>query len=334
MNKPPYILEYVWIDGIGQLRSKYKTVMSIKFDDWNYDGSSTYQASAEKSEIILHPVATFHNPFFPDGKAKLVLCDTYYDYEKKKPTKTNHRVMAEEIFNKRQDMFPWYGIEQEYFMYPKDIIDIIKDNTLPQGDYYCGVGSKYINKQMRSLAEKHYLYCINAEISISGINAEVAPNQWEFQIGPCIGIDASDQLWMARYILQKLGEEYNMCISFKPKPLPNPWNGSGLHTNFSTRETRGEDGLEKIYDYIISLSDEEKHASHISVYGDNSERLNGICETSDINKFTYGMGNRNCSVRIPNSVIKDGRGYIEDRRPASDADPYQVTSIIFQTCCL
>lgn len=336
MNKqPPYILEYVWIDGIGQLRSKYRTVMTITFEDWNYDGSSTYQASTEKSEVILHPVATFPNPFFPDGKAKLVLCDTYYDYEKKNPTSTNHRIRAEKIFNERIDLFPWYGLEQEYFMFPKDIKDIkdiITNDTLPQGDYYCGVGSKYINKEMRELAEKHYQYCLKAEISISGINAEVAPNQWEFQIGPCIGIDASDQLWMARYILQKLSESYNLSISFKPKPLPNPWNGSGLHTNFSTIDTRRD--IESIYDYIISLSDEKKHASHIAVYGDNRERLNGKCETSDINKFTYGMGSRNCSIRIPNSVIKDGRGYLEDRRPASDADPYQVTSIIFETCCL
>ena len=185
---------------------------------------------------------------------------------------------------------------------------------------------------MREIVEKHYSYCLYAGIKISGINAEVAPSQWEFQVGPCIGIDAGDQLWIARYILQKLSEQYNVNISFKPKPLSNPWNGSGLHTNFSTKETRQENGIDHINDYVKLLS--TKHNEHIDVYGDNTKRLSGICETSDINTFSCGYGNRGCSIRIPKNVLKDKSGYLEDRRPASDADPYSVTSIIFKTCCL
>ena len=340
------ILEYIWLDSNLELRSKYRTVylnaqnnFTLSVDKWNYDGSSTYQAETENSEITLNPVATYPNPFFPDGTAYLVLCDTYTQNEGKYiPTASNHRVHANEIFKKKLELEPWYGIEQEYFMMtPKDTYESntplsFSGTHMPkeQGDYYCGVGAQHIQK--RALAEKHYQYCLKAGLSISGINAEVAPNQWEFQVGPLAGIKAGDQLWIARYILHKLSEEFGVNVSFKPKPLPNPWNGSGLHTNFSTLETRGEGGLEKLHSYVALL--EPKHKEHIAVYGDNSARLSGQCETSDINSFSCGIGNRGCSIRIPNTVLAERAGYLEDRRPASDADPYQVTSILFKTCCL
>ena len=185
---------------------------------------------------------------------------------------------------------------------------------------------------MRKLAEKHYIYCLNAGLTMSGINSEVAPSQWEFQVGPCLSISAGDELIMARYILVRLSEEFNIDINFKPKPMSNPWNGSGLHTNFSTNDTRCDNGLDTIYKYIDLMS--KKHSEHILIYGDNSERLNGKCETSNINVFNSGVGTRNTSIRIPNIVGKEKKGYLEDRRPASDADPYLVTSKIFETCCL
>jgi len=200
----------------------------------------------------------------------------------------------------------------------------------PQGPYYCGVGSQHVC--CRKLAEEHYLACLYAGLSVSGINAEVAPSQWEYQIGPVCGVQAADQLWVSRYILQRLAEEYHINISFKPKPLASPWNGSGLHTNFSTVETRAEGGLEKIHEYVHKLG--QVHEAHIAVYGDNSERLSGECETSDIHTFSCGYGNRGCSIRIPTAVLEAKRGYFEDRRPASDADPYLVTSALMKTCCL
>ena len=337
------ILEYIWLDGKNNLRSKYRTIYpennKIDIETWNYDGSSTYQSETSNSEIILNPVAHYPNPFFESGRAFLVLCDTYIERENKFiPASMNYRLYALNIFNENPHMLPWFGIEQEYFIMLSDGTKNSekpfiygKDNSPEeQGDYYCGVGNRTI--QLRNLVEKHYKYCLDAGLKISGINAEVAPNQWEFQIGPCVGITAGDELWIARYILHKLSEEYGVNISFNPKPLLNPWNGSGLHTNYSTIETRGENGLDFIHKYIDKLS--TKHDEHISVYGDNSQRLNGNCETSDINKFSFATGNRGSSIRIPCSVNKMGKGYFEDRRPASDADPYRVTSIIFKNTCL
>ena len=341
----PVILEYIWLDGKNNLRSKYKTVNvedinKIDFPKWNYDGSSTNQASTENSEIILNPIAAYKNPFIRDVCSFLVLCDTFNENDGEiVPTSNNKRIDAFKIFNKNLSLKPWYGIEQEYFiMSPNETHNSMtpllfaNSKTIPkaQGDYYCGVGNQHII--MREMVEKHYKYCIYAGLTISGVNAEVAPSQWEYQIGPVEGVAAGDQLYISRYILHRLSEEYKVNISFDPKPIPSPWNGSGLHTNFSTTETRCPDGLEKINEYIDKLS--KVHAQHLTVYGDNSSRLSGECETSSMDSFTCGYGNRGCSIRIPSGVLKEKCGYFEDRRPASDANPYEVISILFNTCCL
>ena len=332
-----YILEYIWIDGRGNLRSKYRTAYP-KFDSsyagmgsdnyipvehWNYDGSSTHQASTENSEIVLVPVAHYANPFFEPGRAFLILCDTHRDDGI--PTDTNFRRDAEKVFESGgsgRKIDPWFGIEQEYFIMQsrgtkvsdKPLLFAQDEATFehtpePQGDYYCGVGSR--TTTLRRLAEKHYEYCLHAGLKIGGINAEVAPSQWEFQIGPCSGISAGDEMWVARYILHKLSEEFGVCISFQPKPVPNPWNGSGLHTNFSTEDSRDKNGLKYIYNYIDRLS---KKCSHDA-------------------GFAAAYRGASANIRIPNSVLKAGCGYLEDRRPASDADPYQVIAAIFSTAC-
>lgn len=346
------ILEFIWIDGRGHLRSKYKTIYPtittkediLDIEQWNYDGSSTFQAETSDSEIVLNPIKYCPNPFITDYKSYLVLCDTYtYSQTDNKytPTTSNHRFEANQYFTKKKELEPWYGIEQEYFIVSSENVEpipiaFINDKLKPssQGEYYCGVGAR--QTPFRKLAEKHHIYCLTAGLHISGVNAEVAPSQWEFQIGPCIGINAADELWIARYILQKLGEEFGVNISFEPKPLDNPWNGSGLHTNFSTKLTRscesGILGISVIREYIDKLK--LKHTEHLAVYGDNSKRLNGICETSTVDTFTCGEGHRGCSIRIPKGVMKDGYGYFEDRRPASNADPYQVSGLIYKTCCL
>ena len=323
------ILEYVWLDGKMNLRSKYKTIKindnDLNIDQWKYDGKLTYQIENDDSEVILNPVAFYNNPFFEKGQSLLVLCDTFYEKNTKFiPTSTNRRILAREIFQKQKELEPYFELKQEYFMmcneytYESSTPLFFKNPKQPreQGDYYCGVGNQ--NIIMRSLAEKHYLFCITAGLNISGMNAEIAPNQWRFKIGPCVGINSGDELIIARYILTKLSEQFGVDISFKSKPLQNPWNNSGLHVNFSTSETRDNDGITKLNKYIQYLKN--KHSEHILVYGDNCEKLN---IRSDI-----------INVTITNKVNREKKGYLKDNRALSNADPYIIIAKIFDTCCI
>jgi glutamine synthetase len=240
----------------------------------------------------------------------------------------------------------WFGIEQEYFFInpytnlPFDFrpYDTIHNKSLLQGKYYCGIGGNAIYGIQRKIVETHMQICLEMDIPISGTNAEVAPNQWEYQVGPCIGIKAAHDLWMSRYILKKIAEQYDMDVTFHPKPIRPPqfeeyWNGSGAHINISTKESRSENGLNAIYQYIKILRG--RHQEHLQVYGEDNElRLTGNHETGSMNEFTFGVGTRNTSIRIPNSVAKDGKGYFEDRRPASNIDPYLACGIIAETLFL
>ncbi len=331
------ILEYIWIGGSGELRSKTKvleieTINGLEYVPvWNYDGSSTGQALNDGSdtEITLKPIKIVPDPFRRRlcSYNYLVLCSTYKTNGT--PALNNNRDDAEKIFNRNLSLKPWYGLEQEYFM-----IDKLKHEwpyIRTQTDWYCGIGKK--QPLERIIAEEHLEHCLYAGLNISGLNAEVAPYQWEYQIGPCEGIDAGDQHILSRFILEKIAEKYGIEISYKPK-LSEEINGSGCHTNFSTEETRNVDsGLNSIYKYIDKLA--LNHSSHIAVYGEGNEaRLTGHHETASINKFSFGVGTRNTSIRIPNQVFKDKCGYFEDRRPAANIDPYLVTSKIFHTCCL
>ena len=335
-------LEYIWIGGNNELRGKTKVVeiettniTLNQISTWNYDGSSTNQASGEDSEVILKPAAIFNDPFRENGY--IVLCDTYLPNGEHHTT--NNRFNAKKIFDKKLDEKPWYGLEQEYFL-----IDNNTGNPLgfcknlianQQGQYYCSVGAN--NAFGRDIAEEHLQACIKAGIKISGINAEVAPGQWEFQIGPCVGIEEGDHLWMARYLLQRVAEQHGVIVNLEPKPVKGDWNGSGCHTNYSTKNMRnGKDnktGLDYIHDAIEKLS--MKHDEHMKVYGTgNDERMTGKHETASFDKFSHGIANRGASVRIGNDNYKNQKGYFEDRRPSSNCDPYSVTGIIFETTCL
>jgi glutamine synthetase len=325
------LVDYVWIGGNGELRSKtkvidYQVTNLIDVPDWDYDGSSTDQAEGKSSEILIYPVRLFSCPFRrPNGF--IVLCDTYAPDGK--PAKYNHRNDAEKIFRKYSAQKPWYGLEQEFFIYDKKTDLPLGFNPVQkQGQFYCSVGGK--NTFGREISDAHLEACLYAGIKISGTNAEVAPGQWEYQVGPVEGIEAADQLWVSRYILEKISEQHGTYIVYHPKPLDGDWNGSGCHTNFSTDAMRSHGGFDVIKSVMKKL--EAKHADHMKVYGKyNEERMSGHHETSNFDKFSYGIGSRNTSVRISNEIVKNGAGYFEDRRPSANSDPYQVTSIILST---
>jgi glutamine synthetase len=332
---------YIWIDGTGEhVRAKTRTLDFIPkepkdISEWNFDGSSTGQAEGSNSDVYLVPVALFKDPF-RRGNNKLCLCETY-NY-KKEPTATNHRHTCIKVMHQVRAEKPWFGIEQEY-----SLMDIDKHplgwpkNGFPgpQGPYYCGIGAGKVYG--REVVEAHYRACLYAGVKIAGTNAEVMPAQWEFQVGPCEGIEMGDHLWVARYILHRVAEDFGVVASLDPKPIPGDWNGAGAHCNYSTEKMRGEDGIEFIQMAIARMS--RKHSMHMRAYDvkggeDNKRRMTGLHETAKFGEFSSGVANRGASVRIPRHVGEQGKGYMEDRRPASNCDPYQVTELLIKNTLL
>jgi len=332
--------EYVWIGGTGMdLRCKTKTIYTDhtptldELPIWNYDGSSTGQAPGDDSEVMLKPAAIFPDPF-RKGKNILVLCDTYLPSMKPIPSNTRARAMAVLGAEKSLAAEPWFGIEQEFILYKNGrILGWPKDGGYPgkQGPFYCSAVSDVAFG--RAIIETHYRACLYAGIKIAGINAEVLPGQWEFQIGPCLGIEEGDHLWMARYLLDRVCEAFGCVVELHPKPavlLGGDWNGSGCHTNYSTKAMREDGGYEIIKEAVEKLR--AKHDEHIAIYGEGNDlRMSGQHETSDISEFSAGVANRGCSIRIPRDTEKFGKGYFEDRRPASNIDPYLVTAMMVST---
>lgn len=338
-QKGKIIAEYVWIDSEGQTRSKCRTLDAGKSGSgslpkcdslpiWNFDGSSTGQAPGDNSDVYLRPCAVFPDPF-RGGENILVLTECW-DSDGT-PNKFNYRHECDKLMTAHKEQKPWFGLEQEYTML--DLNDKPYGwppggYPAPQGPYYCGVGAGKV--VMRDIVDSHYKACLYAGINISGTNAEVMPAQWEFQVGPCEGIQMGDHLWMARYLLHRVAEDYGVKISLHPKPIQGDWNGAGLHTNFSTESMRKEGGMDHMLAAIKKL--EGRHIEHIAVYGeDNDQRLTGKHETGAIDQFSYGIANRGASIRIPRECGAKGYGYFEDRRPASNADPYRITGIMMET---
>ena len=330
MNKSK--LEYIWLDGYKptqNMRSKTKVVedFSGKLEDcpmWSFDGSSTKQALGDSSDCLLKPIAIYPDPTRVNGY--LVMTEVL------NADSTPHESNARATIDDDDNDF-WFGFEQEYF--------IMNNNTQrplgfpmggypgPQGLYYCSVGGK--NTHGRDFVEEHANLCIDAGLNFEGINQEVASGQWEYQLFAKGAKKAGDELWLSRYLLDRLTEQYGYYIEYHPKPIKGDWNGSGMHANFSNTILRNC-GSQKIYEEICEAF-RPVVKEHIEVYGQyNNQRLTGLHETASINDFTFGVSDRGASIRIPISTVENGwKGWLEDRRPASNGNPYKIASRIIKT---
>lgn len=338
MVKLPQIVEYVWVSAGGVLRSKArifeKAITDVKdMPLWTFDGSSTGQAIGRFSDVILKPARVYPDPFRKHHHV-MVLCECYNDSKLTEANAHNTRKRLTDAMDgfHKEDMLA--GIEQEYVFYdaktrlPFGWKEHQDPGAGPQGPYYCGAGGDKVFG--RHMAEEHMDLCLQMGIKIGGINAEVMASQWEFQIGTAEPLTVADDLWMARYVLERVTERHHAFVNYHPKPHLGDWNGSGGHVNFSTRSMRTEGGLKAIEEAIKRL--EKTHKEHLEVYGDyNHMRLTGRHETQSMDKFSWGVGDRGSSIRINKSVAEAGKGYFEDRRPASNLDPYLVLSKIVQS---
>jgi glutamine synthetase len=326
-----YKAEYIWIDGTeptAKLRSKTKVLDDgAELPIWGFDGSSTNQAPGKNSDCVLQPVLSVPDPI-RGGDNVLVMCEVLLTDMSPHPTNTRAACVA--VSEKYKDQEAIFGIEQEYTFF--------KDGRpygfpfggypAPQGGYYCGVGADEVFG--RDVVEAHLDACLKAGLHISGINAEVMPGQWEFQVGPVGTPQVADELWLARWLLYRIAEDYGVSATLDPKPVKGDWNGAGAHTNFSTKAMRED------YDAIIKACEAlgKRASEHVENYGaDIEHRLTGMHETAPWHEFSYGVSDRGASVRIPWQTAVDQRGYIEDRRPNANCDPYVVTRLIVDTCC-
>ena len=330
--------EYIWIDGYdptANLRSKTKILDNVvssvsDLPSWGFDGSSTLQAEGIDSDCMLKPVWFCKDPL-RGGDNVLVMNEVCNPDGS--PHKSNTRAPLVELAEKFKDHDPWFGIEQEYtLMDGKQPLGWPDEGypERPQGPYYCSVGSEDVAG--RDIVEDHMHACLDAGIEISGINAEVMLGQWEYQVGPVGALEAGDQLWVARWLLERIGEDYGARVELHPKPIKGDWNGSGAHINYSTVAMRESGGLKVIEEACEKLG--QNIDKHIAAYGaDNDQRLTGLHETCSINEFRYGVSDRGASIRIPMGVQNDGCGYLEDRRPASNVDPYKACAALIDTTC-
>ncbi|MGF1544843.1 MAG: glutamine synthetase beta-grasp domain-containing protein [Parvularculaceae bacterium] len=341
------LAEYIWIDGAvptRQLRSKARVVKvgadpaPDDFPEWSFDGSSTAQADGHDSDCILQPVHVVKDPT-RSGADFLVMCEVFA--ADGAVHESNSRAQLRAVLDAGAAAHdPWIGFEQEYTLFHNRNPLGWPDSGYPgpQGPYYCGVGAREVFG--RELANAHARACLDAGLMYYGLNAEVMPGQWEFQVGyrgvdgePADVLTISDHAWLARWLLRRLGEDIGVHASFDNKPVKGDWNGAGMHTNFSTKETRDANGgLKAIEDAVARL--EPKHQDHIALYGDGlDQRLTGLHETCSIHEFRSGAADRGASIRIPRPVEQKGHGYFEDRRPGANADPYLVAARLCATVC-
>lgn len=373
----PFFAEYIWIDGTrptAKLRSKTKVLTSPEdmhwqgevielMPEWSFDGSSTEQAPGDSSDCILKPVFCVEDPLrvgelFQDGGVEweapnfLVMCEVFNSDGT--PHESNTRAKLRDIVGlplgadaaegsaEAEKLNCWFGLEQEYTLFKgRRPLGFPEGGGYPegQGKYYCGVGADETHG--RPLVEEHLVACTRAGLKISGINAEVMPGQWEFQIGPAGPLEVGDHLWLARWLLYRIGEDHDISATLDPKPVKGNWNGAGMHTNFSTPAMRSDPEMKGVVSYdsegMASIKEfceraSTKRAEHLAAYGHGYEdRLTGDHETASHTEFKWGVSDRTASIRIPLATSQDGYGYLEDRRPNANADPYEVAEVMLKT---
>jgi glutamine synthetase len=338
--------EYIWIDGTPrtkQLRSKTRviprnelppakvgepvTVSLDVFPEWGADGSSTHQAEGRDSDIVLRPVRAYPDPFRPGDY--MVMCEVFDGSGRVHPTNT--RAELRRVLDAGAAAHePMFGFEQEYTLFTRENRPLGfpgRGYPPPQGPYYCAVGSN--NIAGRKVYEDFLQACRRAALPITGVNWEVMPGQAEVQVA-AVGLEATDALWLARYLLHRAAEEHDVVVSLDAKPVKGDWNGAGMHTNFSTKAMREPGGLEVIKAACEAIG--RHREEHLAVYGDGyQDRLTGHHETCSYEEFRYGIADRTASIRIPRHVGERGHGYLEDRRPNANADPYEVASRLLRT---
>ncbi|KAJ8321547.1 hypothetical protein KUTeg_000903 [Tegillarca granosa] len=302
---------------------------------WDVYMFKTFEGVEPRKEMILKPVAMYRDPF-RRGRNKIALCELWETMEK--PAGVNTRRSCAELLKKVEEEGVWFGMEQEYF--------IMGDNGLPLNwdkdpkainlNFHTGVGLCKTAGYERELAEFHFQACLYAGLKMYGINREDSPSQWEYQIGPCEGIDLADQIVISRYLLWRTGEFYGVEISMDTKPAVSPENApnqsNGGHMNFSTTRMRKEGGIKYINEAVEILRNSPQVMSHYDLHGgkDNAKRLTNAYFVPGMD-FTTGIGDKYSSVRIPTLVALQGKGYLEDRRPCANADPYEVCETLTRT---
>lgn len=360
------VLEYLWLDGyahnsdhpsdVANIRSKIKVVEDKEDEEdwleegaeipkWSFDGSSTMQATGHKSDCILNPVYICRNPLrqafggnlfirgaHPYNQSFIVLCEVLNASGTPHSSNTRSKLMKQ--WERFKDHKMWFALEQEYAIYdeygenPYNWPD--KGYPSPQGRYYCGVGADVA--WGRQISDEHLEACLFAGLPMTGTNAEVMPSQWEFQIGPGEAPTIADQHWVARFLLNRIAEKHRATIKLDPKPEKGDWNGTGCHINFSTEDMRQKLTEQDVVAICAKL--EERRHIHLEVYGKNNhERLTGKHETCSISQFRWGEADRGASIRVPPGVLQAGKGYLEDRRPAANCDPYEACGILMETVC-
>jgi glutamine synthetase len=337
------MVQYLWLDGnkTPQIRSKTKIINiernnQLEIPDWIFDGSSTNQAKGVDSDCILKPVSYFYDPLRNNGNEEnphIIVLNEVYNINDT-PHESNSRAKLKTLEQALNNENYKFGIEQEYTFFqgenplgwPQNGDEFAKE----QGDMYCGQGADNIFG--RNIVEEHARACLKAGLMFEGINAEVMPGQWEYQIGAGSPVKVADHLIIARFLLQRIAEKYGVTVSLDPKPRTGNWNGAGAHTNFSNNYMRknGQKGFSTIIDRLRA-----KHDKHIAVYGENiDQRLTGKHETCSYQEFKSGTSDRGASIRIPghiNDNTDKKKIYLEDRRPNANIDPYLVQARIMKT---